>query len=79
MKKAYFVIDSIDNDKKYFTVVCPINYGYDNVINKLQNWVGNRTIEYVLLAESKKNATEIYENWKNTHKLNNEYIDEMNF
>ena len=79
MRKAYFVLDTVDENGKYFTVVCPITIEFDDVLHKLNKWSGKHEIKSCLLAESKKHATEIWANWKETHKLNNEYIDELQF
>ena len=72
MKKAYFVLDTVNENGKYYTVVCPVSIEHDNVILTLQSWAGLNTIKSSMLASSKKKAFEICESWRNVHEQNNE-------
>ena len=75
MKKAYFVLDTMDEKGKYYTVVCPISIEHDDVLYKVGQWSGKNKIITCMLASTKKKAFEICETWRETHIQNNEYID----
>lgn len=77
MKKAYFVLDTLTSEGKFYTVVCPINIESDDVISKLKSWAYPNHIVSCLLAGTKKSASEIRASWIETHKHNGNYEDEF--
>lgn len=72
MKKAYFVLDTVNELGQYYTVVCPVGIEHDNVTSKLESWAAPNKIKICMLASTKKKAFEVCEAWRKTHTENDE-------
>ena len=57
MGKAYFVLNT-ERNNKYYPVICPVEYGEDEVFTKLNMWIGNYEIRSVFVYNTKKKANE---------------------
>lgn len=68
MKKNYFVVSINENGKKYaYMWIVP---SCNNLINSLDI----KNAEFILLAETKKKASEIATTWNNGYKENKCYM-----
>lgn len=73
MKNKYFVA-SIKEDGKMYAYVIKTNKS-DNILYK----INVKNVEFVLLADTKKEAYKIAETWNQTYKDNNKYLFDSTF